>query len=212
MTVAKKSLLFADYTREELRALAASALVVLPLGATEQHGPHLPVGTDYMTVEHLAMGSAARAAVEIPVLVAPTLPFGCSEHHLPFGGTLSLGTQVYYGVICSLLRSLALDGFRRIFLLNGHGGNHELIQVAARDLALEHNIQVGAASYWTLAWDALMALNANKSANVPGHAGKFETSVMMALHGDMVSPGLPQRTGIADSDPSSPYAPWRLER
>lgn len=212
MTAHKKSLLFADYTREELRALAPSALVLLPLGATEQHGPHLPAGTDYMIVEHLAMEASTRAAEEIPVVVAPTLPFGCSEHHLPFGGTLSLRTEIYYGVLCGLLQSLARDGFERVFLLNGHGGNHELIQLAARDVALAHKIQIGAASYWTLAWDALIALGAQKAANVPGHAGKFETSIMMALRGAMVSSGRPYREHVADGDPKGPLGRWRFEK
>src|SRR5438874_13526654 len=101
-----KSILFAEHTRAELRELAPSTLLVLPLGATEQHGPHLPVGTDYFTVEHLAREGAQLAAKHLAVLVAPTLPFGCSEHHLPFGGTLSLDTETYYQVLCQLLRSL----------------------------------------------------------------------------------------------------------
>jgi creatinine amidohydrolase len=193
-----KSLLFEDHTREELRALSEAALVVVPLGATEQHGPHLPVGTDYLTVEHLAVEAARRVSSHVPVLVAPALPYGCSEHHLPFGGTLSLGSKLYYDVLCGLIRSLARSGFRRMFLLNGHGGNHELMQIAARDMALEHEIQVGAASYWLLARDSLLAHGAHKGANLPGHAGRFETSLMLALRGEMVSPQRPARAEPAD--------------
>src|SRR6476646_1985783 len=114
-----KSILFAEHTRRELRELAPSTLLVLPLGATEQHGPHLPTGTDFLTVEHLAREAAHQIAADLPVLVAPTLPFGCSEHHLPFGGTLSFTTETYYWILCDLLRSLVLDGFQQIFLLNG---------------------------------------------------------------------------------------------
>ena len=114
--------------------MPATPTVVLPLGATEQHGPHLPAGTDFFTVDRLAQAAAERAATEIAITVAPALPFGSSDHHLIFGATLSLRTDTYYRVLNDLLRSLVTDGFHRIFLLNGHGGNHELAQLAARDI------------------------------------------------------------------------------
>jgi len=116
-------ILFAEMTRQELRAIAGETTVVLPLGATEQHGPHLPAGTDFFTVDRLAQAAAERAAAEIAITVTPALPFGSSNHHLIFGATLSLRTETYYRVLNDLLRSLVTDGFRRIFLLNGHGGN-----------------------------------------------------------------------------------------
>src|SRR5262249_41520040 len=157
------------------------ALLVLPVGAIEQHGPHLPVAVDTYAVTHIARAAAEQAAGQIPILVAPTLPFGSSHHHLPFGGTLSLGTETYYRVLIDLAESLIAGGFRRIFFLNGHGGNNELIQLAARDLALRHPAHLAAASYWTIAWQALVAERANDSAGLPGHAGTFETSLMLAL-------------------------------
>src|SRR5581483_1978904 len=196
----QKSYSFADYTREELRSIAPTALVVLPVGATEQHGPHLPVGTDFYTVQYLARETARAIDAEFPVLVAPVLPFGSSDYHLPFGGTLSLQTKVYYEVMSDLLRSLALDGFRKVFVLNGHGGNHELIQLAARDIGFQHPLHIGAASYWTLAWDALIAAGARNSGGLPGHAGQFETSLMLSLCGQMVSGERPSRSSIEGSD------------
>jgi creatinine amidohydrolase len=77
-----------ELTRSELRKIAPESLVIFPVGATEQHGPHLPVATDSWAVEHIARAAASEAAKEIPVLVAPTMPFGSSHHHLPFGGTI----------------------------------------------------------------------------------------------------------------------------
>ena len=207
-----KSLYFADHSAKSCRELAPDALVVLPLGATEQHGPHLPVGTDFFTIEHLAIEGARKAAAEISVLVAPTLPFGSSDHHLAFGGTFSLSTEVYYRLVCDLLRSLALDGFRRILLLNGHGGNHELVQLAARDIARTHPVDIVAASYWMLCWDGLLALDAHKGCRLPGHAGKFETSVMLALRESLVSSERPQREYDSDTDPRGAYGPYRRER
>src|SRR5262245_33503799 len=132
----KAALLLEEMTRESLNEIASRALVVLPVGATEQHGPHLPVGTDSFTVEYIAHAASSDAAGSIPVVVAPTLRFGSSHHHIPFGGTLSLSTETYYRVITELTESLILGGFKRLFILNGHGGNNELIQLAARDLAL----------------------------------------------------------------------------
>src|SRR5690349_8269436 len=180
------SLLFEEHTREELRALAPKALLVLPVGAIEQHGPHLPVGTDRFSAEHIARAAAASASRQIPVLVAPTLPFGSSQHHLPFGGTMSLGTETYYRVLTELCESLVSGGFRRIFILNGHGGNNELIQLVARDIALRHPAHLAAAPYWTIAWEALVAEAAHERAGLPGHAGTFETSLIMALRPELV--------------------------
>ena len=195
------TLLLEELTRGEAQAAAPDTLVVLPVGATEQHGPHLPVGVDTYTVTHIARTAAAEAAQHIPVLVAPALPFGSSHHHLPFGGTLSLGTETYYRVLVDLIESLIVGGFRRVFVLNGHGGNNELIQLAVRDLALKHPVHLAAASYWTIAWDALAVAQATPSTELPGHSGAFETSLMLALRPELVRVPRPHRDDLPDFDP-----------
>ncbi len=205
-------LLLEELTREEARSTAEKTLVVFPVGAIEQHGPHLPVGTDYFTVEHLARAAAAQIAGEIPVLVTPTMPFGSSHHHLPFGGTMSLGTDTYYRVLYDLVESLIISGFRNIFLLNGHGGNHELVQLAARDLALKHPSRLATASYWTLAWDALVREEAHLRGRLPGHAGAFETSQIMALRPELVREPRPHRTGTVGSEARGFHGPYRVEK
>ena len=204
-------LLLQEITREEARARAGETLLVWPVGAVEQHGPHLPVGTDYLTIEHLARNAAMKAAAQTPVLVAPTLPFGSSHHHLPFGGTMSISTEGYYRVAFELAESLIISGFCKIFIVNGHGGNNELLQLVARDLALKHPASLAAASYWTVAWDALVALDAHKPGRLPGHAGAFETSVMMAIHPELVQEPRPHRDNVASTDPRSFYRPYRAE-
>jgi creatinine amidohydrolase len=204
-------LLFQELTRAELRAMAPHTLVVLPVGAIEQHGPHLPVATDFFAAEQVARTAAALAAEEIPVLVAPTMPFGSSHHHLPFGGTMSLSTETYYRVIYELAESLIISGFRRIFIVNGHGGNHELLQLVARDLALKHDAHLAAGSYWNVAWDALVAEGAHIPGELPGHAGAFETSVVMALRPELVTEPRPHRSGATGSDPRSFASPYRSE-
>lgn len=203
--------LFHEHSRTELQRLAADALLVLPVGAIEQHGPHLPVGTDMYAVEYIARTAAAEAAANIPVLVAPTLPYGSSNHHLPFGGTMSLGTETYYRVMVDLAESLITSGFRRIFILNGHGGNNELIQLAARDLALKYPAALAAASYWTIAWDALVAEGAHLPGHLPGHSGAFETSLMLALRSELVQRPLPERLDAIGGDPRGFYSPYRTE-
>jgi creatinine amidohydrolase len=205
-------LLLEEMTRTEARSAAgAGALLVWPLGAIEQHGPHLPVGTDTFTIEYLTRRAADKARETIPVVVAPTLPFGSSHHHVPFGGTMSIGTEAYYRVVCELLESLIQGGFQRVFLLNGHGGNHELLQLVARDLALKHPVSIAAASYWTVAWDALIALDAHVECRLPGHAGKFETSNIMALRPELVREPLPHREWTASTDPRAFGRPYRAE-
>ena len=187
MPEGRERLLFDEHNRVELRALAeAGAVVVMPVGATEQHGPHLPVGTDTWGVEWVARAAAARVASTggARVLVAPTLPFGSSPHHLPFGGTISIPTTTYFELLVAILESLVTDGFRRIFLVNGHGGNHELIQVAARDVALRHPVVIAAGSWWNIAWDVLVEAGAGDVGRLPGHAGGFETSLVMAMRPD----------------------------
>ena len=204
--------LFAEMNREQLSASAPSALAVVPLGATEQHGPHLPTGTDYFTIESVAREAAALAAPTVPTIVTPALPFGSSDHHFVFGGTLSLSTETYYRVLRELVESLVTDGFTRIFLLNGHGGNHELAQLAARDVALKRPVRVGAGSYWRIAWDALVAAEAHKGRRLPGHAGDFETSVVMSLRPDLVPADRPSRSEVFNTDPRGFEAPYRDER
>lgn len=203
--------LMQEITRTEARQNAAETLLVWPVGALEQHGPHLPVGTDYLTVEALTRRAAARASETISVCVAPTLPFGSSHHHLPFGGTMSLSTETYYRTVFELAESLLTSGFRSLFIVNGHGGNNELLQLVARDLALKHPCSAAAASYWTVAWDALVALDAHKTGRLPGHAGIFESSLIMALHPDLVKRPLPHREVPGTTDPRSFYRPYRAE-
>jgi creatinine amidohydrolase len=202
---------FHEHNRAALRAASADTLVLLPAGATEQHGPHLPVGTDWLVVEHIARAAAALAAAEIPILVAPTLPYGCSQHHLPFGGTLSLTTETYFRVVSELVESLIISGFGRVFILNGHGGNHELVQLVARDLALKYPVSVAAGSYWVMAWDALIQAGAHQLGRFPGHAGAFETAEMLALWPELVASERPKRETLPASDLRGAAPPYRAE-
>jgi creatinine amidohydrolase len=203
-----------EITRAESGERAGEALLVVPIGATEQHGPHLPLGTDFLIVEHIARAAATSVRVDsrLDVIVAPTLPFGSSHHHLPFGGTMSLATERYYGTMRDVAASLVHSGFRRMFLLNGHGGNHELMQLVVRDLALEHPVNLAAASYWDLAREALRAAGLDQIGHLPGHAGVFETSLMLALRPELVAHPLPHRDEAELARVAIPRTPYRAER
>jgi creatinine amidohydrolase len=108
--------------------------------------------------------------------------------------------------------SLIQSGFRRIFILNGHGGNHEIIQLVARDLALLHACNLGAASYWDLGRKALAEHEPDLRGHVPGHAGNFETSLILALHPDLVADSRPHRTAEELADTAILPEPYRAER
>lgn len=199
-------LLLHELTRIEAREVARDGIVILPVGATEQHGPHLPTGTDAFAIEKIARLAAEGVDLDVPIVVAPTLPFGSSHHHLPFGGTMSLGTETYYQVITDLVESLIMGGWGQIVIINGHGGNHEIIQVVARDLALKHPASIAAFSYWHPSWRSLTEVGAHDIAPFPGHAGQFETSLMMALRPDLVREPRPHRDGSFAVDAQT-YAP-----
>jgi creatinine amidohydrolase len=164
-----------ELTREELAEIAGGAVLLLPFGAVEQHGPHLPFGTDLTAVDTISRRAAERVGRDVPVVRAPALPYGSSHHHLEVGGALSLTADAFAACARDLLRSAAASGFRRAFVLNGHGGNELLLRVAAAGSGLD----VGGGSYWTLA--ALELEQMMPPAPVPGHAGRFETSLALAL-------------------------------
>jgi creatinine amidohydrolase len=207
----RSGLLFNQLTRIEAGEWARDAVLVLPLGATEQHGPHLPVGTDTFAVEHIARRASVEASSRIPVVVAPTLAYGSSAHHLPFGGTMSIGTETYFRVLSDLVESVISGGWSRIALVNGHGGNHEIVELVVRDLALAHPVSLIGFSYWRPSWEALVREGAHGVSRVPGHAGAFETSLVLALRPELVHEPRPHRDGSHSVDPGSLTQPYRLE-
>ncbi len=181
-----------DWTRltaPEIRAVAARghALAVLPVGSLEQHGPHLPVITDTRTAWEVSIRAARIAAATMPVLVLPGMWTGMSEHHLPFGGTISLSFSEFRGVLAGVVRSLRAIAFGRLLIVNGHGGNIEPLAVAARELAVEYELPVVSTTPWFIA--AKQVAELMETASGPQHACEAETSVMMAMVPDLVRTG-----------------------
>jgi creatinine amidohydrolase len=179
----------------------------MPVGAIEQHGPHLPVCVDAFVAERVAVAGAQRAESggSPTVVVAPTIQFGSSHHHLPVSGTLSLRSRTLMLVLADLIEAAVDGGFRRIVIINGHGGNEDITHQAVRDAVLKHRIIAAASSYWTLAFPALCeAAREFGVGPLPGHAGSFETSLMLHLAPHLVTAGAPQverRVALSDVHP-----------
>jgi creatinine amidohydrolase len=188
---------FDERTRDELLALAGDVTVVVPLGSTEQHGHHLPVRTDTEIVTALAERAVERAVRQVPLLVTPTVPVGFASYHVGFGGTISVGARTYADLLTEIGSSLIRQGFRRIAFLNGHGGNDSPLKFAVDRLAYEcaPSVNVAGASYWELAGDVLRESGLDPAIS-PGHAGHFETSLMLALAPDLV------RLDLRPTDPA----------
>jgi len=177
---------WARMTAPELRAIAAreGALAILPAGSLEQHGPHLPVITDTASASAAAIAAARLVANDVPVAVLPGLWLGLSEHHLPFGGTISVDYAAYRAILESIVRSLRAIGFSRLLIVNGHGGNIDPLAVACRELAVAYGIPIVATTPWFMAREKLAPIfEVDKGAK---HACEGETSMMMAIAGDIV--------------------------
>lgn len=183
MTMNKNSL--ARWTREDSAKYAADTIAIIPVGALEQHGPHLPLATDALLAEHIAYAASAELQ---GFVVAPALSYGSSHHHLPYGATASLRTTSLLAALSDLAETLLTSGFAGVFVLNGHGGNAEVVQLAARDVSLAHRSFVAGGSYFEIAELGLRDSGAVNVGEVPGHAGAFETSLMLAAFPELVRP------------------------
>jgi len=166
-------------TAPELRALAGrDAVVVAPVASLEQHGPHLPVWTDSF-IGHAVSVRAAELCAELPAVVLPPMWLGLSEHHFPFGGTISTDYATFAGILRSIVRSLLADGFSKVLFFNSHGGNIDPLAVATRELAHEFGIPVLTTSVTRVAPEAIAAaLTAQPGIH---HACEGETSLWLHL-------------------------------
>lgn len=155
------------------------ALVVLPLGAVEQHGPHLPVMTDALIGEGVLTRTMERLPPDSNIWLLPPVSYGKSNEHLDFPGTISLSAATLHGILCDIAFSLHKSGFRRLLLFNTHGGNADLFNVAAREIRLSTGLMVFYVSPGSVG--AVSDLISEEEREFGIHGGDVETSLVMAI-------------------------------
>jgi creatinine amidohydrolase len=177
---------FVDLTAPQIAALPASTVAVLPLGATEQHGPHLPVSTDYVTATEAAQAAVEIAAGEsVPVVLLPGLAYTKSDEHHRFAGTIWLSWDTLMRTLVDIGRSLQTSGINRLLFVNGHGGNSALGQVACREIRREFGLRTFFA-HLSVPVDQGGSSSAAAEYGMGIHGGHAETSLMLHLRPDLV--------------------------
>jgi len=166
-------------------AVEKGGIVILPIGSTEQHGPFLPVNTDAAITWAIAMAAAKRVSDKLRVLVAPLMPYGYSPHHCAFPGTITLSAPTMQQVIIEIVESIRANGFEKIVLLNGHGGNMPLLRTVVSFLSFERGIKAVLVTYWRLIADVISEIRESEPGGM-GHAGELETSLQLYLNEEYV--------------------------
>lgn len=174
-------------TAEELRAKAAAdAIVLLPVASTEQHGPHLGTGVDTFLVTEGCRRVALRVAERRPIVVAPTVWMGLAEHHVAFGGTFTLGIATYHALLRDLCRSILRAGFKKILIVNGHGGNIAALATLTTDLTHELSAPIATTTLYSAAQEANAFAGVLEDQESVQHACEAETSMMLVAAADCV--------------------------
>ncbi|MGB9986928.1 creatininase family protein [Salarchaeum japonicum] len=171
-------------------ALADAAFVVLPCGSIEQHSTHLPVSVDTLRAENLSRELVEAAADrDLSMVRLPTLPYGYSEHHMGFAGTVTLSADTYQQVVEDIGASLAEHDVSRLVLLNCHGGNRSPLDLAADRLQRDHGVETYFVHWTDFARDRLeehFGPGWQDDDAGWGHAGDHETSVIELFHPELV--------------------------
>ena len=187
MTNGHQKYLYHEHTWEEIRDVATRKPVcVIPCGTVEQHGPHLPLSTDFITAAMISERAVQQAAPD--ALLLPTVCYGFNEHHMDFPGTVAIPGQDYINYTTNIGLSLARHGFDKILYVNGHGSNRPFLDVAAREVCNRTDAFAALVSWWSLIPHGL--LDETLQSEVPGgvsHACEFETSAVLYLRPDLVS-------------------------
>lgn len=179
----------AELTWPEIEAARdEGSITIVPLGAVEQHGPHLPVETDYRMAAAVAERAARQASDEgTPTLVTPPVWTGYSPHHMDFPGTITLRVQTFIELLTDVATSLWHHGFRKILLLNGHGGNANPLGTVVQKLRFEHDVFVAGATYWSFASAYIPEWRKSGPGGID-HACEMEACLMLHVRPELVKP------------------------
>ena len=180
-------------------AAQAGKLVLLPVATIEDHGPHLPVDTDVV----IASAICRRTAELIPddVVLMPTVKFGYSPHHLDFPGTSTIRWNTFVEYLLDILRSLIHHGFYKILMVNGHGSNAPLAEMASRLGVVEYPESICAVVSWWELFDVRKVVAEIRESEVASHACELETSLYLAIDPE------PVKMDKAERDITMPMSP-----
>jgi len=172
-------------TRDFAKFDPEKTVALLPLGAIEQHGPHLPLSTDATIAEEICLRGAKAADEDLSILVMPTQAVGKSTEHLQFEGTLTHTAETLLHSWMEIGDSVARAGLRKLVFFNGHGGQPQIMEICCRELRIKHDMLCVGSSGWSF--------GPPPDSDVPDderrygvHAGTVETSMMLHLRPDLV--------------------------
>lgn len=201
-------------------AQRSGSVLIVPVGSTEQHGHHLPTGTDTILAESITHGAVERTSeLGLPVLITPSVWAGNSPHHCSFGGTVSLPPEKLTQQLDSIAESVLDNGFDALVFVNGHGGNEGIISTAVSSIGADHaDAQILGLTYFKLIKEFADEIRDSEIGGV-SHGGEFETSMMLHLRPELVrteliegtmrdEPYRQARQDLFDDGPLSVYRPF----
>lgn len=198
-----------EATWQEIDALDRNrTIVALPVGSVEQHGHHMPLGTDSMLAS--AVTERAASLSDLAVVVLPTPWYGLSAHHMKFPGSVTLTCETMMAVVSDIVAATVAHGFRRVTIVNGHGGNAGVIDILASILGHRFygKARIVSLSYFTLPAREIAEIRESEHGGT-GHACEFETSLMLAIDPRLVHT---ERAVVHYPDPGSTYLSTDLGR
>jgi creatinine amidohydrolase len=200
-----------DFAQAHAHGRMAQTIAILPLAATEQHGPHLPLVVDTALVDGVIAAALPHIAAAVPALFLPTQAVGFSPEHAAFAGTLTLKAETLIRLWTDIAESVAASGVRKVVLLNAHGGQVGLLDVVARDLRARLGLLVYSVNWFGLPLTGPQGedLNALFSAHEHRfgiHAGEIETSMLLALAPQLADMAQARNFASTSEDRAQAYA------
>ena len=179
------SRLWTELTTADVEAAdMAGIIAVLPVAAVEQHGPHLPLGTDTFIMDGYLSRVIERLPADLPVVFLPVQGIGCSIEHMDFAGTLSLAARTALDAWGGLIDTVARAGCGKLVVINSHGGNSSLVDVLAHEARAKRGTLIVHASWQRFGYPDGLFTNAERAHGI--HGGQIETALMLAFRPDLV--------------------------
>ncbi len=200
-----------DFAQAQKSGALAQTIAVLPVSATEQHGPHLPLKVDSALVDGVIAAALPHVPADVPALFLPTQTVGLSPEHTAFPGTLTLKAETTIRLWTDIAESVAASGVKKLVLLNSHGGQVGVMDIVARDLRSRLGILVYSVNWFGLPLigpqgEDVNALFTAHEHRFGIHAGEIETSMMLALDPSHVRMGLAENFASASEDRARQFA------